>query len=275
MPWAGADCNRRPAENIEQTGASASKVEKIQVEKPRPEKIWAVIPAAGIGKRMGSPQPKQYLPLLKRRVLDHALLSLCRNDSVAGVIAGISACDRWWRAQPFEHDKLVAVSRGGAQRAHTVLNALRQLLRDNIAAADDWVMVHDAVRPCIRQADIERLVTAARLHGAGAVLAVRLVDTLKRANREGVIEETLGAGKEIYWRALTPQMFRCGPLKAALQHALAQGIAPTDESAAMEAAGLRAVLVEGHPTNIKITVPADLELAARYLEGFALREIAG
>ena len=229
------------------------------------EKIWAIVAAAGIGKRMMSDRPKQYLPFRQRRVLDHALLGLCRSDSVDGVIVGIREGDPWWQAQPFEHPKLLAVSPGGAQRAHTVLNALARILDDDIAAADDWVMVHDAARPCLTQLDIERVVVAARSHPCGAVLATKLVDTLKQANREGVIEKTLGRGDgKVYWRAVTPQMFRCAQLKTALQQALEQGIVPTDESAAMEMTGARPVMLEGHPANIKITVPADLELASLY-----------
>ena len=237
------------------------------------KKIWGIVPAAGIGKRMMSAQPKQYLPLHGRRVLDHALFALCRSDSVDGVIVGIREGDRWWRTQPFAHAKLLGVSPGGAQRARTVLNALAQILDHNIAAADDWAMVHDGVRPCLGRADVERLVSAARAHGSGAVLAAKLADTLKRGNREGRIEKTIGAGGgdsgEVYWRALTPQMFRCGPLKTALEEALARGIAPTDESAAMEMTGLRPVAVEGDPANLKITVPADLELASLYLRADA------
>lgn len=214
---------------------------------------------------MRSEQPKQYLPLCGRRVLDHALLALCQSDSVDGVIIGIREGDRWWRAQPFEHEKLLSVSPGGEQRAHTVLNALEQLLGNNPAAANDWVMVHDGVRPCLERADVERLVVTARSHGAGAVLAARLTDTLKQGSCEGVITGTIGAGGDVYWRALTPQMFRCGPLKDALRQSLERGIVPTDESAAMEMTGLRPAAVEGHPANIKITVSADLELASLYL----------
>lgn len=216
---------------------------------------------------MMSERPKQYLPLCGRRVLDHALLALCQSASVDGVIVGIREGDRWWRAQPFAHVKLLGVSPGGEERAHTVLNALERLLEDNIAANRDWAMVHDGVRPCLRPVDVERLVAAARSAGTGAVLAAKLTDTLKQGSREGVIEKTLGAGGKVHWRALTPQLFRCGPLKTALRESLARGIVPTDESAAMEMTGLRPVAVEGHPTNIKITVPADLELASLYLGG--------
>ena len=214
-----------------------------------------------------STPPKQYLPLCGQRVLDHALLALCQSASVDGVIVGIRAGDRWWRAQPFTHEKLLGVSPGGEERAHTVLNALERLLEDHIAADHDWAMVHDGVRPCLRSVDVERLVAAARSAGSGAVLAIKLADTLKEGSGDGVIEKTLGGGGKVHWRALTPQLFRCGPLRLALRESLARGIVPTDESAAMEMTGLRPVAVEGHPANLKITVPADLELASLYLDG--------
>jgi len=236
------------------------------------QKIWGIVAAAGVGARMAGDRPKQYLPLRRRRVLDYALLALCESAVVDGVIAGIRDGDRWWRAQPFAHPKLLAVSRGGDSRARTVLNALRQLLGAH-AAADDWVMVHDAARPCVSARDIKRLAAAARAHGHGAVLALPLADTLKRVGGGGRIEHTLGsagsAGSagEAYWRAVTPQMFRCGPLERALRECLTRGMVPSDESAAMEHRGVHAVAVAGHPANIKITLAADLELAAQYLAG--------
>lgn len=227
------------------------------------QKIWAIVAAAGLGKRMNSQCPKQYLPLLQKRVLDYALLSLCESDLVDGIIVGIHADDRWWQAHPFTHDKLLAVSTGGAQRAHTVLNALQLLLHGGIAKLEDWVIVHDAARPCLCHSDIARLVTAARAHGHGAVLALRLADTLKQTNHEGMIEKTIrpAANGNTFWRALTPQMFRCGQLHSALQQSLADFDAPPDESTAMERLGVTAIAVECHPSNIKITWPADLEWA--------------
>ena len=212
---------------------------------------------------MMSDRPKQYLPLMNQRVLDFTLHALCASDSLDGVIVGIRQGDRWWQAQPFEHPKLIAVSQGGEQRVHTVLNALQQLLQDKFAVADDWVMVHDAVRPCVTLLDIERLVAAANSSGTGAILTLRLVDTLKQIDDQGFIEKTLG--RDLYWRALTPQIFRCEQLRVALQHALDQGFVPTDESSAMEMMGIKPVPVESHPANIKITVAADLELASLYL----------
>lgn len=225
--------------------------------------IWAIVPAAGIGERMKADRPKQYLPLSGQRVIDHALASLCQNDLIKGMVVGIRKGDEWWQEQPFSHAKLLAVSEGGSHRAGTVLNALQRLLQDTDANADsdDWVMVHDAARPCLCQEDIARLSSAADTHGHGAVLALKVTDTLKQANREGLITDTLDNNeKNRYWRAVTPQMFRCGELATALQKSLAQDIIPPDESSAMEMAGVTAAVVEGRPTNIKITESADIEL---------------
>ncbi len=229
-------------------------------------KIWGIVAAAGIGARMAAQRPKQYLPLAGRRVIDHAVLGVCQNHAVAGVVVGIRDGDRWWRQQPFAHPKLLGTSAGGAHRAATVLNALAWLLDEKIAAADDWALVHDAVRPCVLGADMARLAAAARAHGSGAVLGIKVVDALKRAAHDGVIEQTLTAADAVYWRAVTPQMFRCRALKTALQHAVSRGIMPVDESAAMELLGVKPpLLVAASPTNIKITQPIDLELAEIYM----------
>jgi len=234
------------------------------------QNIWGVVAAAGVGARMGGDfdRPKQYLPLHGRRVIDHALAAVCECPAVSGVVAGIRGGDAWWRARPFAHAKLLAVSGGGETRARTVLNALRRLLPpEGPAAAGDWVLVHDAARPCVSARDIERVIAAARAHGHGAVLALPVTDALKRVG-DGVIEESVAAAAgETYWRAATPQMFRCGALADALQDGLARGESATDEAAAMQAHGVRAAVVAGHPANLKITVAADLELAAGYLAG--------
>lgn len=237
------------------------------------QNIWGVVAAAGVGARLGGGRPKQYLPLHGRRVIDHALSAVCECPAVAGVVAGIRAGDACWRARPFAHAKLLAVSRGGETRARTVLNALRRLLPpEGPAAAGDWALVHDAARPCVPARDLERVIAAARAHGHGAVLALPVTDALKRVDG-GVIEAAVAADAgKTYWRAATPQMFRCGALAEALEHCLAHDIAPADEAAAMAAQGVSAAAVAGHPAGLKITVAADLELAAAYLAGRAQLE---
>lgn len=235
--------------------------------------IWGIVAAAGAGARMGDAfdRPKQYLPLCGRRVMDHALSALCECESVRGVVVGVRDGDAYWRAQPFVHAKLLAASRGGDTRAHTVLNALRCLL-DEVAAADDWALVHDAARPCVAARDLGALIAAARAHGGGAALALPVRDALKRVG-DGVIKESVAArAGTTVWRAATPQMFRCGALANALQDCIDNGIAAADECAAMVRVGVHASAVAGHPANIKITVADDLELATAYLAGRATIE---
>lgn len=237
------------------------------------QNIWGVVAAAGVGARMGGDfdRPKQYLPLHGRRVIDHALAAVCACPAVDGVVAGIRDGDAWWRARPFAHAKLLAVSRGGETRANTVLNALRRLLPpEGPAAAGDWALVHDAARPCVSARDLDAVIAAARAHGGGAVLALPVTDALKRVSG-GVIKAGVQvAAGETCWRAATPQMFRCGALAEALQNCIDHDLAPPDECAAMESAGVHAAVVAGHPANLKITVAADLELAAAYLAGRAI-----
>ncbi len=226
--------------------------------------IWALVPAAGTGARMQSAVPKQYLPLLDRPVLQHTLECLCAHAQVRGVLVGISADDAHWRdlaAKLAPLTKLLGTFAGGATRAQTVLNGLHLL--QGRAQADDWVMVHDAVRPCLRASDLDRLIAAVKDHADGGLLALPVSDTVKRADETTRVVETVPRAN--LWRALTPQMFRLGKLRHALERALAEGADVTDEAAAIEAAGGRPMLVAGHPDNIKITVPEDLPLAELFL----------
>ena len=224
-------------------------------------RIWAVVPAAGAGRRMGGEVPKQYLPLDGRPVIEHTLQRLLDYPGLAGVVVALSADDQRWRSCRWAGHPAVTLVAGGRERADSVCNALRAL--STLAAPTDWVLVHDAARPCLRHADIDRLLVTLRNDPVGGLLAVPLHDTVKRADATGRVSET--PPREQLWRAYTPQMFRLAPLLQALERALASGQPITDEASAMECAGLAPKLVEGHADNIKITRPADLELAAFYL----------
>jgi 2-C-methyl-D-erythritol 4-phosphate cytidylyltransferase len=225
--------------------------------------IWAVVPAAGVGVRMQADIPKQYLPLLGRPTILHTLERLCSYPRVRGVLVGIAPGDSHWAMlASTKLDKLLGVYTGGCLRAQTVLHGLNTLAPQ--ARDSDWVMVHDAVRPCVRHADLDKLVSAVQTHPDGALLALPLTDTLKRADTDGRVQQTVPRAQ--LWRALTPQMFRLGRLRDALAAALALGEDPTDEAAAMEAVGARPLIVEGQPDNIKITRPVDIDLAALYLK---------
>lgn len=225
--------------------------------------IWAIIPAAGAGLRMQAAAPKQYLPLLGRPVIFHTLERLCGYARLRGVLVGIAAGDPHWCALgPVVLEKFLGTYEGGSVRAQTVLNGLVALSAH--ARDEDWVMVHDAVRPCVRHTDLDTLVDAAVASPDGVLLAVPVADTVKRADQQNRVLETVP--RAALWRALTPQMFRLGKLREALTMVLANNEDITDESAAMERAGAHPRLVEGSPDNIKITLPTDLALAELFLK---------
>ncbi len=227
-----------------------------------PVRHWAVIPAAGVGRRMGSAIPKQYLDLAGRPVIDHTLERLLLHPRIDGAVVALGAEDGWWPDSAFaDHPDLQRVT-GGAERCHSVLNALDALTARG--AADDWVLVHDAARPCIRRWDIDKLMDTISDHPAGGLLGVPVRDTMKRTDARGGVVATVD--RSHLWHAFTPQMFRLGMLRKALHGAIAAGVAVTDEASAMEWAGHRPQMVEGHDDNIKITRAADLSLAAFYLQ---------
>lgn len=204
--------------------------------------------------------PKQYLPLRGRPVILHSVERICTHARVHGVLVGIAMDDAHWpnvKQKSTHLPNLLGAFQGGGQRAETVLNGVNALADQ--AQETDWVMVHDAVRPCIRHTDIDKLIDAATASTDGALLALPIGDTVKRTDAEGRARETVA--RTGLWRALTPQMFRFGALRAALRAALADGHEVTDESAAMERAGKRPRVIAGHPDNIKITVPGDIALA--------------
>ena len=228
----------------------------------RTPNVWAVVPAAGSGRRFGADRPKQYVALGARPVIAHVIGKLAAVRGVAGIVAAVTQVDPWWDEAAGTFDISVVRVDGGAERRDSVMNALDYL--DTVASAHDSVLVHDAVRPCVTVADIERVVAAARRHPHGAVLGAPVADTLKRTGAQGTITETVDRNR--LWRAFTPQVFPLGRLRAALRGAIADGFMVTDEAQAMERTGACPVLVEGSPGNIKITRPEDLALAGAWLD---------
>ncbi len=225
-------------------------------------RYWAVLPAAGVGKRMGGPVPKQYLDLAGRPVIAHTLSRLLAHDKIQAVAVALGSQDGWWPDAGFADHARIIRAPGGAERCHSVLNGLQAL--QGRAAADDWVLVHDAARPCIRQADLDKLIRQASGHAVGGLLGVPVRDTMKRCAESGEIQKTVD--RDCLWHAFTPQMFRYEELRQALQTALDTDQLVTDEASAMELAGKMPLMVEGHDDNIKVTRPADLPLAAFYLQ---------
>lgn len=224
-------------------------------------KFWGIVPAAGAGKRMGAPTPKQYLCILGKPVLAHTLERLLAVPEFERLIVALSPEDEYWESLTVAADPRIQTVAGGKERADSVLSALHSL--SGLAAADDWVLVHDAARLCITLSDVNRLITQLRDHPVGGILAAPSSDTLKEVDGKNIVG-TLDRNR--VWRAQTPQMFRYHALKTALEQAATAGLTVTDEASALELQGQLPGIVEGRTDNIKITRPEDLALAAFYLE---------
>ena len=223
--------------------------------------LWCIVPAAGRGRRFGGELPKQHVEIAGKSLLNWTLQRLAAHRKIAGIVVVVAADDQQAKVPPSLNDKPLIRVFGGAERADSVMAGLRGL-PDGVVD-DAFVLVHDAARPCVRDADIDSLIERG-IPAGGALLAAPVRDTLKRADASGHVLET--EPRESRWRALTPQMFRRAELIAALESASAGGIVVSDEAMAMERMGFKPLLVEGSDDNIKVTTPADYALA-EYLLG--------
>lgn len=222
---------------------------------------WIIVPAAGIGSRMGAVCPKQYLPLAGKTVLENTLERLLKLPDIAGIVLVLSADDQHWNTIPLaRHPKIHQVI-GGDERCNSVLNALDFLTQK--VAPDNWVLVHDAARPCVSLDNIIQLVNVVQQHPVGGILGVPVSDTLKQVENGSI---QLTADRNLLWHAQTPQMFRLGLLQTCLQRALAEGKMVTDESSAVESYGYHPLIVQGRSDNIKITRPEDLAIAEMLIQ---------
>lgn len=221
----------------------------------------ALVPAAGSGARFGAEAPKQYLPVAGRPLIYHTLAALCRSARIEAVWVVLSPGDEWWSAEDWSGlgSKLHPLRCGGATRAESVANGL-SALADSLDG-DDWVLVHDAARPCLSQTMLDALFDELESDPVGGILAVPVADTLKRADADRRVIAT--KPRDGLWQAQTPQMFRYGLLR----RALAGAMAVTDEASAVEAAGYSPRLVRSDVTNLKVTYPGDLKLAELILQG--------
>lgn len=222
---------------------------------------WIVVPAAGVGARMGSILPKQYLPLAGKTVIENTLERLLALPGIAGICLVLGADDNHWNTLPLAQNDRIRLIAGGAERCDSVLNALEYL--QTLASPDDWVLVHDAARPCVHEQSILKLIDEVKNHPVGGILGVPVSDTLKQVN-ESTIQST--ADRRFLWQAQTPQMFRMGLLHSCLRQALDDGKVITDESSALECYGYQPLMVQGRSDNIKITRPEDLAIAAILLQ---------
>ena len=224
-------------------------------------RYYAIVPAAGSGSRFGAEMPKQYLPIAGKPLIHYTLSALCRCARIERVWVVLSPDDAWWRTHDWAvlGPKLETVFCGGATRAESVANGLAAA--ETAAADDDWILVHDAARPCLSQSMLAALCDELADDPVGGLLAVPVADTLKRADAAQRVAAT--EARDGLWQAQTPQMFRYG----VLLRALAEHPGVTDEAGAIEAAGLKPKLVRADASNLKVTFPADLRLAELILQG--------
>lgn len=225
------------------------------------------MPAAGIGSRMRSELPKQYLRLNDRALIEYSLQPLIEEKRIQDIVVSLAADDKEWPKLSVASHAQIRTTVGGASRAHSVLNGLAALSAR--AQPNDWVLVHDAARPGLSATALARLIDAVAGTAVGGILALPAQDTIKVADapyQAGWIahaQETFPRSK--IWLAQTPQLFRIGVLEKALVSALKQGVDVTDEASAVEAAGHSVILVEGDKANLKVTTPEDMLLLQHYL----------
>ena len=225
-------------------------------------KVFVVIPAAGVGRRMGSSMPKQYLELTESgpTVLTKSIQVIFQSVRVEKAIIAVASDDELHRSSIASFENSCRVVRGGELRMESVSNCLDTLVDE--ANERDWVMIHDAARPCVRKEDIKKLLSCRSSSSAGSILALPVTDTLKLCEG-GTIRGTLDRQK--IWKALTPQIFKFNIIKEALDKAKNEGKSFTDEAQAVEHLGEKVEIVLGHTDNIKITFEEDLQLARYFL----------
>ncbi len=231
-------------------------------------RMWLVVPAAGSGVRMGEPTPKQYLSLAGSTVIRHALSAFTDHPLITGMVLVVAPQDQWWASNDPGFGKPLILIDGGEERSHSVLKGLNALARK--MREDDWVVIHDAVRPCLRTSDFNKLVSEVIDDEVGGLLASPVVDTIKTAGSGSRVAETLK--RSTMWRAMTPQIYRYGILKDALTAIIERGESVTDEAEAVERAGHLPRLIQGRADNIKITHPEDLQLAEAILTARASQD---
>lgn len=225
------------------------------------DKIWVVVPAAGAGRRFGAQTPKQYQLLGGEPIIERTLKKLLALEPDGVIVAIHEADQRWQQLSIASHHRIQRVD-GGGERADSVRSGVASLSGE--ADEDDWVLVHDVARPCVRVADITNLISMLSDHSVGGILATPMSDTVKRVEAHSQIIQTT-EDRTLLWAAQTPQLFRYGVLQKALSHAAEVGNVVTDEASAVEALGLEHCVVEGSRDNIKITRREDMAIAEAIL----------
>lgn len=219
-----------------------------------------VVPAAGVGKRMRASCPKQYLTINDKTILEHTVQRLLNHEAICHVVIALGEFDEYFPTTALANNSNVTRVIGGKERVDSVLAGLKSLNTEQ----EQWVLVHDAARPCVQHNDLTQLIKYCVENDHGGILAAPVRDTMKQATSTGIIDKTLDRSQ--MWHALTPQMYKTAELTSAIGDALAKDIVITDESSAMEAFGYASGLVSGSSDNIKITQPEDLRLAEFILQ---------
>jgi 2-C-methyl-D-erythritol 4-phosphate cytidylyltransferase len=218
--------------------------------------FWCVVPAAGRGSRMGLEFPKQYLKLRNKTILEYTLDRLLTIPHLQGIVLSLDPMDTYWSQLSLAGDERIHSVDGGSERCDSVMSALNYLT--SIADDRDWVLVHDAARPCVTLSSILSLTDAVVGHPVGGILGIPVSDTLKSVTGEYCIQGSVD--RRSLWQAQTPQMFRLGLLRASLQKAIGEQHVVTDEASAMEFCGYQPIMVQGRRDKIKKTRPDDLAL---------------
>lgn len=225
-----------------------------------PHEVVAILPAAGIGSRMQSDCPKQYLVIGQKTIIEYAIQALLSHPTVQHVIVVLHPQDTVFSSLDISQDSRVSATVGGAERYDSVMAGLKQASLMNAR----WVLVHDAARPCLHLTDLNALIHEVTNSRQGGILAMPVKDTMKRAvSGEQSIAHTVERNE--LWHALTPQMFPLELLCRCMTQALNDGVTLTDEASALEHCGFHPLLVAGRSDNIKVTRPEDLALATFYL----------
>jgi len=239
-----------------------------QTNKNSQQLVWIVIPAAGVGKRMQSDVPKQYIRIFDKTVIEHTLDCFTSHSSIAGIIVVLHTDDPYWKtiANKINANMPIYTVEGGQERCESVMQGLDYLSTVEQLSTEQWVMVHDAARPCLVSKDIDALLALSEQSDdiVGGILATPVKDTMKRA-KQGTNTILKTESRDDLWHALTPQLFRLGELYDALEKGLEAQANITDEASALERLGRFPLLVKGSPQNIKITHPGDVEIATGFL----------
>ncbi len=235
--------------------------------------FWAIIPAAGVGHRMGAGIAKQYMPLADSTVIQESMSCFLRHPKISAITIALHAEDQSWSSLDIPANKPIYTVIGGVTRAHSVQIALQRIKRE--AKDDDFVLVHDAARPCLQYSDLDSLLQKLVEDKVGGILAMPVSDTIKQANAKQKNSDDVNIASTIdrtsLWKAYTPQMFRVATLDKALKYCFKNNIKITDEASAVEALGLNVKLILGREDNIKITRADDIALAEAIIKSQKLK----